>query len=76
MNLRDLSIIKTLGVGGFGRVELVRKVTLLLRVQTAFNTFLCDSMICGGIFQKYRSLYARVVLHDFVELECIKMQIV
>jgi len=54
VNLRDLSIIKTLGVGGFGRVELVRKVTLLLWVQTAPGIFFCDSMICGGIFQKYR----------------------
>lgn len=52
VKLEHMNFIATLGVGGFGRVELVSRVTLI-RLLTRFATTLIFLVICHCDFHKY-----------------------
>ena len=53
VSLKDISILKTLGVGGFGRVELVSLMNwhLLLLVQDITDPVYCVSTEYSNLFE-------------------------
>ena len=53
VSLKDISILKTLGVGGFGRVELVSLMNwhLLLLVQDITDPVYCASTEHSNLFE-------------------------
>ena len=57
VSLKDISILKTLGVGGFGRVELVSLMNwhLLLLVQDITDPVYCASTAHSNLFETSNS---------------------